>query len=64
MTDFILDENNEQTKPMLDIWKRKTKLPRFGEGDDIANAVVYLASDEGFFVTGTELVVDGGYVID
>ncbi|QXC52861.1 glucose 1-dehydrogenase (plasmid) [Agrobacterium salinitolerans] len=32
-----------------------------GEPDDIAWAVVYLASDEAKFVTGTELVVDGGY---
>jgi NAD(P)-dependent dehydrogenase (short-subunit alcohol dehydrogenase family) len=33
-----------------------------GEPDDIAWAVVYLASDEARFVTGAELVVDGGYV--
>ncbi|WP_425573813.1 SDR family NAD(P)-dependent oxidoreductase [Mycolicibacterium murale] len=32
-----------------------------GEPDDIAYGVVYLASDEAKFVTGTELVIDGGY---
>ncbi|WP_395646929.1 glucose 1-dehydrogenase [Terricaulis sp.] len=32
-----------------------------GDPDDIANAVLYLASDESKFVTGAELVVDGGY---
>lgn len=32
-----------------------------GEPDDIAHAVLYLASDESKFVTGAELVVDGGY---
>lgn len=32
-----------------------------GEPDDIAYAVLYLASDEAKFVTGTELIVDGGY---
>jgi NAD(P)-dependent dehydrogenase (short-subunit alcohol dehydrogenase family) len=32
-----------------------------GEPDDIAWAVVYLASDEAKFVTGAEIVIDGGY---
>lgn len=36
-------------------------LGHMGEPDDIAWAAVYLASDEAKFVTGTELVVDGGY---
>ncbi|WP_374468859.1 SDR family NAD(P)-dependent oxidoreductase [Phenylobacterium sp.] len=36
-------------------------LGHVGEPDDIAWACVYLASDEAKFVTGTELVVDGGY---
>lgn len=36
-------------------------LGHVGEPDDIAWACVYLASDEAKFVTGSELVVDGGY---
>jgi NAD(P)-dependent dehydrogenase (short-subunit alcohol dehydrogenase family) len=32
-----------------------------GEPDDIAWGVVYLISDESKFVTGSELVIDGGY---
>lgn len=36
-------------------------LGRVGEPDDIAWGVVYLASDESGFVTGAELVIDGGY---
>jgi NAD(P)-dependent dehydrogenase (short-subunit alcohol dehydrogenase family) len=36
-------------------------LGHMGEPDDIAYGVLYLASDESKFVTGTELVIDGGY---
>ncbi|HEX4909473.1 MAG TPA: glucose 1-dehydrogenase [Permianibacter sp.] len=36
-------------------------LGHIGEPDDIAWGVVYLASDESKFVTGSELVIDGGY---
>lgn len=36
-------------------------IGRLGEPDDIAHGVLYLASDESKFVTGAELVIDGGY---
>ena len=39
---------------------RQIPLRKVGEPDDIANAVVYLASDESKFMTGAELKLDGG----
>lgn len=39
-----------------------TPLRRLGEPIDVANAVLFLASDEAAFITGTELVVDGGFI--
>ena len=39
----------------------KHPLGRMGDADDIAWGIVYLASDEAKFVTGSELVIDGGY---
>jgi 3(or 17)beta-hydroxysteroid dehydrogenase len=36
-------------------------LGRMGEADEVAAAIVFLASNESTFITGTELVVDGGY---
>jgi NAD(P)-dependent dehydrogenase (short-subunit alcohol dehydrogenase family) len=32
-----------------------------GRPEDIAHGILYLASDESSFVTGSELVIDGGY---
>lgn len=36
-------------------------IPRPGEGDDIAGMALYLASDDAAWVTGTAMVVDGGF---
>jgi NAD(P)-dependent dehydrogenase (short-subunit alcohol dehydrogenase family) len=36
-------------------------LGRFGTPDEIAKTVVFLASDDSSYITGTELFVDGGF---
>lgn len=46
------------------VWKALssvTPLKRFAQPEEIAHAILYLASDEAAFVTGTDLVIDGGY---
>jgi 3(or 17)beta-hydroxysteroid dehydrogenase len=43
-------------------FEAKTPLGHCGEPDDIAWGIVYLVSDEAKFVTGTELVIDGGFL--
>ena len=42
--------------------RRRTPWPRLGAPQDIANAAVFLASDRATFMTGTNLVVDGGWL--
>jgi NAD(P)-dependent dehydrogenase (short-subunit alcohol dehydrogenase family) len=48
----------EELKKQLD---SKHPIGHIGEPDDIAYGVLYLASDEAKFVTGSELIIDGGY---
>jgi NAD(P)-dependent dehydrogenase (short-subunit alcohol dehydrogenase family) len=50
-------ETGEQRKKMI---STMVPLGRFGTPDEIAKAVVFLASDDSSYVTGTELFVDGG----
>jgi NAD(P)-dependent dehydrogenase (short-subunit alcohol dehydrogenase family) len=40
---------------------RHTPMKRFGEAQELAGATLLLASDAGAFITGIELIVDGGY---
>ena len=42
----------------------KIKLGRLGQVEDVMGAIVYLASDASLLVTGTSLVVDGGWTAD
>jgi len=41
---------------------RAVPLGRNGEVDEVANAILFLASDEASYITGAELYVDGGYL--
>lgn len=47
----------------MEFMKKMTPMSRNGNPDDIANAVCFLASDTASFITGTDLLVDGGLTI-
>jgi NAD(P)-dependent dehydrogenase (short-subunit alcohol dehydrogenase family) len=44
------------------VWLEMTPMARLGTPKEIALAVLYLASDAASFTTGTDLIVDGGYM--
>lgn len=51
------------TGAALGIGKATALLFAMGDSEDIAYGILYLASDESKFVTGSELVIDGGYTV-
>jgi len=59
MTQGIFDNDQD----MVDHWAQKAPLGRWGTPDDIAPPALFLASDDAGFITGTNLVVDGGAAV-
>ncbi|MBP2079406.1 SDR family NAD(P)-dependent oxidoreductase [Oceanobacillus polygoni] len=49
------------SKELLGRLIQATPLQRLGKPEDIANAALFLASDESSYITGSELVIDGGF---
>ena len=56
-----MTESTYSDPDMLAQRLRSMPLGRLGTSEDIAYGVLYLASDEAAFMTGSELVIDGGY---
>ncbi|MCY1482748.1 Cyclic-di-GMP-binding biofilm dispersal mediator protein [compost metagenome] len=52
---------NPADGPIADFVRPKIAIGRYGQGSDVASAVAYLASAEAGFVSGAELMVDGGF---
>ncbi len=58
------EQRTQETLPQFaEILKNFSMLDRIGTPDDIASAAIYLASDESGYMTGHNLVVDGGVTI-
>jgi NAD(P)-dependent dehydrogenase (short-subunit alcohol dehydrogenase family) len=53
----------EEQEAAMARFGRLVPMERAGSVLDIAEAIVYLASDESRYVTGQEIVVDGGYLV-
>ncbi|KAF8911038.1 hypothetical protein CPB84DRAFT_1812547 [Gymnopilus junonius] len=57
LTKTILEKDIE----LKNTWEKLTPMGRMGEPEDLAGAIVFLASDASRFMTGSEIRVDGGY---
>ena len=55
---------HEEVAGFGEILGKKILLNRFGQASEIGKAVVFLASSDSSFITGTELVVDGGLLVN
>lgn len=56
----IIDKAAETTPGMVDLAAGMSPMSKIGQGSDLAAAAVYLASGDSSFVTGSDLLVDGG----
>lgn len=56
-----MTKNLTEYKEAMDMLIRATPMQRLGQADEVAKAILFLASDEASYITGGELVIDGGY---
>ena len=59
--DVISRTGEKDTEALFEEWRNEHPIGRLGRPEDVAYGVLYLASDESSFVTGSDLVIDGGY---
>ena len=63
MVETPLISSGTISQEQLELDKKKYPLQRYGQPQDIANAAVFLLSDASSWITGTEIIVDGGISI-
>jgi NAD(P)-dependent dehydrogenase (short-subunit alcohol dehydrogenase family) len=63
LVDTPLTQRRLVNKPLMDVWLERIPLGRPGRAEEIADACLFLAGPTSTYITGTSLVVDGGWEI-
>ncbi|WP_159476174.1 SDR family oxidoreductase [Dyadobacter sp. 3J3] len=56
--------SNDELSGLGEIFGKKIPLSRFAQSEEIAKTILFLASSDSSFITGTEIVIDGGLTVN
>ena len=59
----VAGKSNLQEKQFIKNYEKKVPLKRLGDPEEIANVVTFIASDASSYITGSNVIVDGGWTI-
>ena len=59
----VAGKSSFQTKQFIKNYKKKVPLSRLGDPDEVANVITFIASDASSYITGSNVIVDGGWTI-
>jgi NAD(P)-dependent dehydrogenase (short-subunit alcohol dehydrogenase family) len=59
----VAGKSNKQEKQFIKNYQKKVPLKRLGDPEEVANAVTFIASDAASYITGSNVLVDGGWTI-
>ena len=63
LTGHIAGQSNKQEKQFIRHYEKKVPLKRLGNSEEVANVVTFVASDAASYITGSNILVDGGWTI-
>ena len=59
----VAGKSNKQEEQFIKNYQKKVPLKRLGDPEEVANAVTFIASDAASYITGSNILVDGGWTI-
>ena len=63
LKNHVVGKSNLQEQQFIKNYEKKVPLKRLGNPDEVANVITFIASDAASYITGSNLIVDGGWTI-